>query len=68
MKSKPKYLYRQTGCEGKFKYKTYKMAHRVMGVMIRKGMEGPFRIYTCRYCDFFHVGHVPAEMRKKRAG
>lgn len=52
-------------CQFKKQFKTYKEAERnIHGLRRHQGEKG-LHIYSCNYCQFFHVGHEVVKRKGK---
>ena len=45
---------RRKQCTGKVKHTTYKAAFMALK---RSGFPGDMRVYKCRFCSGYHIGH-----------
>lgn len=48
-------------CEGKRRYTTRKYARRARNAT---PSVGHLSIYRCEFCDFYHLGHMPDDVRR----
>lgn len=47
------------GCRSKRAYACSESANLVLQKMVRSGAKlGAMRVYQCRFCAFFHIGHI----------
>ena len=51
-------------CDGKTPYDTRDKANRVRNLKRQFGNN----VYRCRFCENFHIGHPPAELRNRKHG
>lgn len=64
-------LKRREICQKKFSFKTYSHAAKAMRELLeRQYRGGEMEIYSCGWCDGYHVGHKPqqhiyAQMQRK---
>ena len=56
---------RRRSCTGKRQYRSQAEAgYAIVALTIYKGYQGLLVPYRCPFCQFFHFGHPPANVRR----
>lgn len=53
---------RRKSCTGKMKHATYKEAYLSLKY---SGFKGDMRVYKCKFCSGYHIGHYNKEKSDK---
>jgi hypothetical protein len=57
---------RHRGCKRKKRYETRRAAENSLAGLIRRRYANPdyMHVYKCRWCGWYHVGHLPGGGRR----
>lgn len=54
---------RRKACEGKRRYDTPEAAQAAKYRLRRQTMETRMNVYRCQFCNKYHIGHTPYNVR-----